>query len=88
MKIITGLGNPGQEYRNTPHNVGFDVIEDLCGRFAVKLKQVARFQAVVGMGNYAGNRVIFVQPQTFMNRSGLAVAAIMRGGPGGAAAVF
>ncbi len=77
MKVIAGLGNPGQEYRGTPHNVGFDVVDHLCERFGVGLKRAKRFQADIGDGRYRGERVLFVQPQTFMNRSGLALSAIM-----------
>lgn len=78
MKIVVGLGNPGREYERTPHNVGFMAVEALSGRLACRLKSSARFQALVGTAAYAGQDLLLVEPQTFMNASGRAVGAIVR----------
>jgi len=71
---VVGLGNPGPEYVRTRHNVGFQVVERLAveagGRFSTR-----RFQAEAAGADLAGTRVILLKPQTFMNQSGLAVAA-------------
>lgn len=78
MKAIVGLGNPGPEYRGTRHNVGFDAINCLADRFAVRLRSDRRVRSVAGEGEIAGERVILAQPQTFMNLSGAAVSALLR----------
>lgn len=78
MKVIVGLGNPGREYENTPHNVGFAVIDELAGDASCSLRRSLRFGAKVGNGSLCGQAVMLVQPQTYMNRSGLSVGAIVR----------
>ena len=74
--IIVGLGNPGNNYEQTRHNVGFIAIDELCFRHGVKLNKL-KFKAAFGEGKIAGKRVLFVKPQTFMNLSGEAVRDIM-----------
>ena len=74
--LIVGLGNPGREYRETRHNVGFMLVD----RLAVKLN--ARFtrlqsKALVASGLYEGNKAILAKPQTFMNLSGASVQGLM-----------
>ncbi len=72
--LVVGLGNPGSEYINTRHNVGFMTVSHLAGADASwKTEKNARTASV----NLDGRRVIFVMPQTFMNNSGLAVGALM-----------
>jgi len=75
LKAIIGLGNPGNEYKRTRHNVGFEVIDELTRRWSVTLrsssKRKARLIAV------KDRDVLLAQPQTFMNLSGAAVAGIM-----------
>jgi peptidyl-tRNA hydrolase, PTH1 family len=75
--LIVGLGNPGPEYRETRHNVGFMTVD----RLAVKLN--ARFsrlqsRALVSSSNYLERKVILAKPQTFMNLSGQAVQGLVR----------
>lgn len=72
VKLVVGLGNPGPEYRFSPHNLGFAVVERLAGRHAVSL---ARQRAHSRYGRFAlgPEEVWLIQPQTFMNRSGVAV---------------
>ncbi len=76
-KLICGLGNPGREYERHRHNVGFQVVDALCKRHQVKLDQ-RKFEARTGQGQIDGERVLFLEPQTFMNASGASVMAAMR----------
>ncbi len=78
MKVIAGLGNPGAAYDETPHNVGFDVVALLAERLAAEWRRSTGFQARVARASSAGGPWILVQPQTFMNRSGLCVAPLLR----------
>lgn len=77
MHVIVGLGNPGKEYRDTRHNIGFNVIDILSKRNNIKLNKL-KFKAIYGEGNIGGKRVILVKPQTFMNNSGVSVSEIIR----------
>lgn len=76
-KLICGLGNPGREYERHRHNLGFQVVEALCRRHQVKLEQ-RKFDARIGQGQIGEERVLFLQPLTFMNVSGASVAAALR----------
>ncbi|MBO8127349.1 MAG: aminoacyl-tRNA hydrolase [Firmicutes bacterium] len=75
MKMIVGLGNPGTEYIGTRHNVGFDLVDRLADRFRVSVKK-AEGKALTVAVNHADEKVLLVKPQTYMNRSGQAVAAL------------
>lgn len=77
MKLICGLGNPGSEYERHRHNVGFMVVDELSRRARAQLTQ-EKFHARIGQGTLGGERVLLVEPQTFMNRSGLSVAEAAR----------
>lgn len=72
--LVVGLGNPGTEYTNTRHNVGFMAVDYLAGDDATWKKEK---NAHVYATNMDGMRVIFVKPQTYMNNSGVAVLALM-----------
>ena len=72
MYIIVGLGNPGKEYQNTRHNIGFDVIDEIAERNNIAMGE-KKHKAIIGKGLVAGQRVILVKPQTFMNLSGESV---------------
>jgi PTH1 family peptidyl-tRNA hydrolase len=76
LKLIIGLGNPGPEYRETKHNIGFWVLDRLVQRHAVRWRQ--NKPAKVGEGKIAGEAVLLAKPQTFMNRSGEAVLSLIR----------
>jgi len=78
VKVIAGLGNPGPEYRDTPHNVGFDVVALLAERLAVEWRSSARFQARLARVDRGGETWLLTQPQTFMNLSGTSVAPLLR----------
>ncbi|HMP89177.1 MAG TPA: aminoacyl-tRNA hydrolase [Kiritimatiellia bacterium] len=78
MKLIVGLGNPGREYDSTPHNAGFEVIDRIAADAGIRLKKSWRFPLESAEMNVAGTNVLLVKPRTFMNRSGDAVAPLMR----------
>ena len=69
MFLIAGLGNPGREYANTRHNVGFDVIDKLAEQENIRLLE-KKHKAVTGKGVIEGCKVILAKPQTYMNLSG------------------
>ncbi len=75
MKLIVGLGNPGSEYRQTRHNIGFLAADQLAEEYAIPLCR-KNFQAVYGTGFVCACKTIIAKPLTFMNRSGEAVAAL------------
>jgi len=78
MRVIIGLGNPGNAYKGTRHNVGFETIDKLCYDFGIKLKSNRRFRAHVGEGRIGQAPVLLVQPQTYMNLSGQSVMAVLK----------
>ncbi len=77
--IVVGLGNPGQRYQQTRHNIGFDVIDyiDQNSKYSSGCKRNLH-SALVGKCVVDGNVFFLVKPQTFMNNSGMAVAEVMR----------
>lgn len=75
--LLVGLGNPGREYRETRHNVGFMLIDRLCAGMGTRIGKV-QSKALMGTGQYAGHRVILAKPQTYMNLSGQSVSGLMR----------
>jgi PTH1 family peptidyl-tRNA hydrolase len=77
MKLICGLGNPGGEYERHRHNVGFMVVGELCRRARADLAQ-EKFEARIGQGTLGRERVVFLEPQTFMNESGFSLVPAMR----------
>lgn len=76
VRLIVGLGNPGTRYQDTPHNLGFRVVERLAEEAGGKLGQ-RETQARTARTRLEGSEVVLAQPQTFMNASGLAVAALL-----------
>jgi len=74
--LIVGLGNPGEEYENTPHNLGFMVIDRLAGSHAIRVSRKENM-SLVGLGDIAGKRVAVAKPQTYMNLSGPAVKGLL-----------
>lgn len=77
MKLIVGLGNPGREYHRTRHNVGFMVLEALAQRHGLAGAK-AKFHASLLDGMIGSEKVMLMQPTTYMNRSGLAVGEAAR----------
>ena len=74
---LIGLGNPGRKYLQTRHNAGFLVVDRIAEEVNIKLDQKG-FQAVYGKGQFNGEQVLLVKPQTFMNLSGDAVGPLIR----------
>ena len=75
MYIIVGLGNPGRDYENTRHNIGFDVIDRLADQENIGVLE-KKHKAIIGKGVIAGEKCILAKPQTFMNLSGESVRAL------------
>lgn len=78
MKLIVGLGNPGQKYAKTRHNVGFMVIDQYLNQINEKTKFDIKFNAEIAIINQLGKKTIFVKPSTYMNLSGDAITRIMK----------
>lgn len=78
MKLIAGLGNPGADYANTPHNVGFDVVDLVAARLDAAWKNSSWFNALVARAAFAKSTLWLIKPQTYMNLSGTSVAAMLR----------
>ena len=76
MYIIVGLGNPGKKYENTRHNMGFIAVDLLAEKYGIKVDKI-KFKALVGEGRIAGQKVLLVKPQTYMNLSGQSVMEVM-----------
>ena len=76
MRLVVGLGNPGDRYRRTRHNAGFMVVDVLAARSGV-VRGTAESEAWVAEARLAGEDVLLVKPLTFMNRSGVAVEALL-----------
>lgn len=75
--LIVGLGNPGMQYTYTWHNLGFLLLDALAKQFKVSVTKL-KFQAQYGECKVAGDKIYFLKPLTYMNESGLAVAAAAR----------
>ena len=75
MIIIVGLGNPGEKYSGTRHNVGMFVIDQLAEKLGADWKSKVRWNAEIAETNVEGDRALLLKPQTFMNKSGQAVQA-------------
>ena len=76
MYVIAGLGNPGRKYENTRNNMGFITIDRLADKHSIKVDRL-KFKALAGEGRIAGQKVILLKPQTFMNLSGESVREVM-----------
>ncbi len=72
---MVGLGNPGKDYANTRHNVGFNTIDILSERNNIKLNKI-KFKSVYGEGIIGNKKVMLVKPQTYMNNSGISLREI------------
>src|SRR6266849_2067779 len=74
--LVAGLGNPGEEYENTPHNLGFLVVDRLAESHGIRVSRKESFSKV-GRGTIGARRVALAKPQTFMNLSGPAVTGLL-----------
>lgn len=76
--VIAGLGNPGQKYEGTRHNVGFDLVDALAREEGSSWAAKREFEAEVATFDRGGRRVLLAKPQTYVNESGRSVGAICR----------
>jgi PTH1 family peptidyl-tRNA hydrolase len=76
-KLVVGLGNPGREYEGTRHNIGFDVLAGVAEKFGCSFRNRARFSADVAEVVRESGKIVLAKPQTYMNRSGVAVSALV-----------
>ncbi|MEA5462952.1 aminoacyl-tRNA hydrolase [Leptothoe sp. PORK10 BA2] len=77
-KLLVGLGNPGQKYERTRHNIGFEIIDNLAKAWSVPLSDNKRFQGHVAETRAAsGDRLILLKPSTYMNLSGQSVRSVL-----------
>ncbi len=76
MFLVAGLGNPGEEYALTPHNLGFLTVDRLAERHGIRITRKDS-RALVGIGEIEGREVMLAKPQTYMNLSGGSVASLM-----------
>ena len=78
MKIVVGLGNPGAEYANTPHSVGFETVDAIASAAGVAWVEKRQSKCLWARVSIAGTSCVLVKPQTYMNLSGESVAPIVR----------
>ncbi len=78
MKLLVGLGNPGNKYKETRHNIGFRFLDLLAKSEGLRFAAAPRFHAETASWESANGRILLTKPQTFMNHSGETVAALAR----------
>jgi len=78
MKIVVGLGNPGAQYANTPHSIGFEAVEAIAASIGAVWEEKRAFTCRLARGSFAGRQVLLVEPLTFMNLSGDSVAPVVK----------
>jgi len=76
IKLIVGLGNPGQQYEKTRHNAGFLFLDYLAGN--ASWSNESKFHGLLANSTIGASKVLLLKPQTFMNKSGLSVGAVVR----------
>jgi len=76
MRLIVGLGNPGEDYAWTPHNLGFIAVDGIAERAGIRITR-PEAKSYVGLGKLAGQDVALAKPQTMMNLSGVAVKMLL-----------
>jgi peptidyl-tRNA hydrolase, PTH1 family len=75
--LVVGLGNPGRQYRDTRHNIGFQLVDKLAERLDVSFSRL-QFRALLTDVRHTGRRIYLAKPQTYMNESGLAIGSVIR----------
>lgn len=76
MRLVAGLGNPGEKYADTRHNIGFMVLDELAGRLGAGAFR-KHCRSLVAETRQGGDRLVLAKPQTFMNKSGEALASLL-----------
>jgi PTH1 family peptidyl-tRNA hydrolase len=74
--MIVGLGNPGREYQDTRHNIGFKLVDEITKELGLEFSRT-QAKALITKGIHQGNRIILIKPQSFMNKSGHAVHSLL-----------
>jgi len=77
MKLIVGLGNPGERYHHSRHNLGYKVVDELARTWSIEVRRL-KFQGLFGQGTVGGQTVALLKPETYMNLSGGSVAEAVR----------
>jgi peptidyl-tRNA hydrolase, PTH1 family len=77
MPLIVGLGNIGEDYRDTRHNIGFTIVDRLAGHLSASIEEAGE-PYLLGVGRFKGTKTILIQPTTYMNNSGKAVLRACR----------
>lgn len=75
MFVVLGIGNPGKQYDGTRHNIGFIAMDYMSEKYGIKINKI-KHKALIGEGTIAGEKVILVKPQTYVNLSGEALREI------------
>ena len=78
IAVIAGLGNPGLKYRNTRHNIGYTLVDQLATKYGATWKHEARFEAEVAVIQYEERNLMLIKPQTFINASGRSLGTVLR----------
>ncbi len=78
LRAIVGLGNPGPQYAQTRHNVGFMVLDRLAQRWGLSWREEKRFKGLYAERGYQGRKIALLKPQTYMNASGEAAIALLQ----------
>ena len=78
IRLLVGLGNPGRRFDNTPHNIGFEVLDELASRHALRFRRCFRLPGRAALWQKEPSPLRLLKPRTFMNRSGEAVAKAIR----------
>jgi PTH1 family peptidyl-tRNA hydrolase len=78
VKIIAGLGNPGAQYANTPHSIGFETVDAIAAQSGAVWENRKAFKCLMAKCSFAGMPVLLVKPQTFMNLSGDSIAPVVK----------
>jgi PTH1 family peptidyl-tRNA hydrolase len=78
IKLIVGLGNPGQQYEKTRHNAGFLFVDYLANFFDANWVAAGQFQGEMAECNISGGRLVLLKPMTLMNKSGMSVGKVLR----------
>ena len=76
MFLIVGLGNPGDQYRHTRHNVGFDILDLLAEKYNINVNRT-KYKGIYGEGIIKGEKVFLLKPQTYMNLSGESIREVI-----------
>ena len=78
MKLIIGLGNPGEKYANTRHNIGFMVVDSLADKYNAPFLLETKFKGMISAININGQKAILLKPMTYMNLSGESIIKVIQ----------